>query len=167
MSLREIKKQKTADQLMEAIKRIVDNQPTCKDLKNKIAAGKQLKLNPTNVEKEAGLSYNSTKSHKPVLDEIDRINSLKVNEAGNNARKIANQKIQRAKKSKEINSLKDEIKSKNDEIEMLKRVNLNLHSHCRELTTALYQKIPQEEREALFDKLLGDSNDSNIIPFKD
>jgi predicted transcriptional regulator len=166
MSLRETKKQKTAQEFMEAIKRIVDKQPTHKELKKKLAEGKPLKLNPTNVEKEAGKGYNSTKHHQTVLDEIERINTLESDQKKASAYNTKKQKADVKAKNKEIERLESEIKTKNAEIETLKRVNLSLHAHCRELTSALYDKIPQEEREGLFEKSVGTSNDNNIIPFK-
>lgn len=151
MSLREIKKQKTTDEFMEAIKRIVNQEPKCKELKKKLDEGKLLKLNATNVEKEAGKGYNSTRHHQVVLNEIERINGLECGVKRGGLQAIVSLKSERKEKNKEIKNLKNEIKSKNAEIEMLKSVNLSLHAHYRELTSALYDKIPQEEREELFE----------------
>ncbi|WP_371192944.1 hypothetical protein [Glaciecola sp. SC05] len=167
MSLRKIKKQKTAHEFMAAINRLVDRKPTCRELKKKLADGKPLKLNPTNVEKEAGRGYNSTKNHPSVLKEIERINALVSNTKEVSSQVLENLKAERKEKNKEIKKLKENIKNKNTELEKLKRVNLILHAHCRELTSALYNKIPQEEREGLFERSVTTKNESNIIPFKD
>ncbi len=63
-----------------------------------------------------------------------------------------------------IKELKKELKVKAAELETLKGVNLELHAHCRELTSALFNEIPQERREKFFEKQESKVG-GNVIPF--
>ena len=164
MSLREIKKQKTAKEFMEAIKRIVDKQPECKELRQKIKSGKLLKLNPTNVEKEAGKAYGSTRHHASVLREIERINDHNVAKESIYSQGVIGLKVKNKEKNKEIKALKEKLRGKEAEVEMLKRVNLNLHAHCLELTSALFDMLPQEDKKDLFERQIAMKSD-NVTSF--
>lgn len=164
MLLRDIKKQKTAEEFMEAIQRILDKQPKCPELLIKLREGKPLKLNKSNVEKEAGKKYGATKNHPAILEEIDRINRLNAEKIATGITQTNNLKDKVNRKNEEVKSLEKKLEEKNAEIETLKLVNLKLHAHCRELTSALYNQIPQEVRKDLFHKKATAKGD-NVISF--
>lgn len=63
--------QQTKKALFDALNRLVLQEPEHPDLKDQIAAGKEVKIHKSNVEKEAGLSNNAAKGHQDVLDAIE------------------------------------------------------------------------------------------------
>ncbi|MGL4579759.1 MAG: hypothetical protein ACRCVP_12800 [Shewanella xiamenensis] len=160
MSLRDVKKERTAEKFRAAIKRILNQQPVNRILQQKLREGKALKLNPTNVEKEAGLSYGSTKNHPGILREIDEHNKPKAD----NKVSTSKEKATTAELRKEIKELKKKLQEKTNDYDTLEDVNKKLHEYCRGMISALFEKIPQEQREGLFKEHINTDGD-NVVPF--
>lgn len=157
MSLREMKKRKTNKALREAIDRIVAQTPNSKKLQEKLKEGK-LKLNRTNVEIEADKGYGVIKYHSDVKELIYEINNppLPFTDQSSVEKQKFQEKFDRQKLS--LKNTEAELEEKISEIELLKSVNERLHAHCRELTSALFELVPQEQREKLFDEIMQKSS---------
>ena len=157
MSLRDIKKQKTNKALREAIDRIVAKKPNSKELQEKLKKGK-LKLNKTNVEIEADKGYGVIRNHSDVEELIYEINNppLPFTDQSSVEKQKSQEKFDRQKVS--LKNTEAELAEKISEIKLLKSVNERLHAHCRELTSALFELVPQEQREKLFDEIIRKSS---------
>jgi CRISPR/Cas system-associated protein Csx1 len=152
MSLRDIKKQKTNQALRDAIERIVAKTPKSKKLQEKLKEGK-LKLNKTNVEIEADKGYGVIKYHSDIEGLIHEINNPPPIFTDQSS--VEQQKLQEKLDGQELYLKNTEAKlaEKISEIKLLESVNKHLHAHCRELTSALFKLVPQEQREKLFDEM--------------
>ncbi|MBA6256466.1 MULTISPECIES: hypothetical protein [unclassified Colwellia] len=175
MSLRDIKKEKTAKRAREAIQRIINGIPTNKELKNR----NKLKLNQSTVEKEAGLGVSALKHHGDILKEIDGINSPitettldTLDSNSNESEKVylLNKKIETLKSQKKaaITAKKAAIdlnKEYSAEIEKLKYDNKALHSHHAQVVSAMFEIIPLDKLGQFVSKVNLGQND-NVIPIK-
>ena len=155
MSLRDIKKEKTAKRAREAMQRIINGLPKNKKLKKRNA----LKLNQSTVEKEAGISVSSLKHHPDILKEIMDYNSPVTEKTLSTLTSNQNEPVNVYLLKKEIETLKKQkkaaIKAKNNAIELnkeysqdiskLKYDNKALHSHHAQVVSAMFEIIPLEK----------------------
>ncbi|MFT5297241.1 MAG: hypothetical protein ACI9YH_003272 [Colwellia sp.] len=175
MSLRDIKKEKTAKRAREAIQRIVNGIPTNKVLKNR----NNLKLNQSTVEKEAGLSVSALKHHGDILTEIDNINSPIAETTLATLESNSNETVKVYLLNKKIETLKEQkksaIKAKKAAIDLnkeylaaiakLKYDNNALHSHHAQVVSAMFEIIPLDKLGQFVSKVNLGQND-NVIPIK-
>ena len=170
MSLREIKKEKTALKAIEAIKRIQDGKPNHRKLLNR----DNLKLNQHTVEQEAGLAVGALKHHDDILTMISDINLMGCEQEKTTGTQtdiyLLKQEIIKLKAQKKaaITGKKDAIalkKSYAEQLETLKYENKMLHQHHAEVVSALFDLIPQEDREGIVIKAMSHGN-TNVVPIK-
>ncbi len=163
MSLRKMNKQKTNQSLREAIERIIAKQPQSKKLQKKLKEGK-LKLNKTNVEIEADRGYGVIKYHSDVEQLIDKLNNPPPMFTDQSS--VVQQKLEENfnKQKLSLKKTETELAEKISEIKLLESVNKRLHAHCRELTSALFELVPQDQREKLFDEIVQISSSEFPLP---
>jgi hypothetical protein len=145
------------------------NQPTLRALKKKAAAGK-LKINRSNVEKEAALSVGVLRNHDDVVAAIKSaasaseamVNTVEAQSSGVQLQ-VMEERIKKAKAdAREQARLKTKHyeSSKRDEAALSKQV-----AQQAMIVQALLKKVPQEDRE---DALRGivRAKGGNVIKFK-
>ncbi|CAH1545867.1 conserved hypothetical protein [Vibrio harveyi] len=144
--------QQTKKALLDALDRLVRQEPEHPDLKDQIAAGKEVKIHKSNVEKEAGLSNNAAKGHQDVLDAIEA--TLVRKEFGDS--NITDDVVKRHPayqnlKEKYDSSLEDRKKlrkQKKDHQAELERKDeaISKHlAHTHELLVSLWNAIPPQD----------------------
>jgi hypothetical protein len=171
MSLRDKKKENTAKRAREAIKRILNGTPTHKELKKRVT----VKLNQSTVETEAGLGVSSLRNHGDILVEIEQHNSpdhgvdSKIDYTMTDYFVLNKEKDKLKKNKKSFSNEKKVLTAKNksqiEEIEELERLNTEIHSHYVQMNCALFDMVPQEQRQDIFEKLKTRGS-GNVVPFK-
>lgn len=141
-------KEKTKKAFLEAIDRIKRKAYTCQELREKSI----VKLNRSNVEKEAGLSPGALRHHSDIVEIIEGDEDDRV-------------KISRLEKELEISKNKikkleaDNSKQKRAATLDSEALNEQLSAYHQTIAT-LFFKIPLAEREGLMSKL--DDRSSNV-----
>tara|TARA_B100000700_G_C14964300_1_gene818092 strand:- start:1012 stop:1530 length:519 start_codon:yes stop_codon:yes gene_type:complete len=158
MPIRATQKEKTATKAEAAIQRILEGTYTNKILIKRKRNGKKIKLNQSTVEMEAGLGVRTLRNHPNVLEKIDKINNPEL---------VENQPVFSTNySSTEVEKLKNDKKTlqkqKNEQLEKyklertkrmsLENINKEIHANYIQLTCALFDLVPQQERQDLFDK---------------
>lgn len=103
--------QTTKNKLINALERLLAAQPENRDLKRKVREGK-LKINPSSVEKEAGLSVGALRRHEDIRDMIknkslqsrvsqDKSNQSPIDVLQAEVKQLKSDKTQANKKKKE------------------------------------------------------------------
>lgn len=169
MPIRDLKKEKTAAKAQAAITRIVEGIYTNKTLKKR----KKVKLNQSTVEMEAGLGVSSLRNHPDILALIENQNNPKgqdnLSADSSDIYHLQNQIIQLKKQKKELQKQKKELTQKYQlkfsKHQSLEDINKEIHADYIQLTSALFDLVPQEERQDLFEKLSQRSS-SNVIQIK-
>lgn len=144
----------TKKNLLDALDRIIQQKPTNYELKEKLSQGKIVKINKSNIEKEAGLSNGAAGRHPDILDAIEAA-SRKV-EYGDSEipdDKIKEHPLYLKLKSKYDDSLTDRKKLRDEKSKLQDELNrkdesLNNHlAHTHELFLCLWHAIPPENIE--------------------
>lgn len=169
MSIRDVKKENTAARALAAITRIVEGTYTNKTLKKR----KKVKLNQSTVEMEAGLGVSSLRNHPDILALIENQNN--PNEQDNlstdssDIYHLQNQITKLKKQKKELQKQKKELTQKyqleSSKHQSLEDINKEIHADYIQLTSALFDLIPQEERQDLFENLAKRSL-NNVVKIK-
>lgn len=164
MGIRERKKAQTNKILKEALQRLIDGNPINRTLRKK----ERIKINAKNVEDEAGVGRSALRHHPDVVKLINDFNS-KINprsQMGNSEMiptssnndfielqikidKLTEKLARTTKNLKKVSKLKNEYRN---DIERLKLENTELREREHELIIALFEKVPIEERNAIFQK---------------
>ncbi|WP_323066400.1 hypothetical protein [Aeromonas jandaei] len=153
MSFRATQKEKSKCRFKAAIERLKAGNVISKELIGK----KNLKINRFNVEIEAGMSKGSLRHYPEIVDQINEITCKANTEPCKSD--ILDIKIDRLKiKLKHSNSLRKKYFDELTTIEDAMKVQLASH---HELVVALFDKIPESERNELFLKNLG----NNVLNF--
>lgn len=170
MSLRDVKKEKTAQKFRTAMARIIEGVPTSRKLKKRA----NLKLNQSTVEEEAGLTVGSLRHHEKILKEIEAYNFPKAESesykgsdenAGRLKRENEKLRLQRKKALKEKLLAKKKKQEQLEKINKLTDENILLHERTAEVISALFYSIPQEDRQDLFEKSFKLTSE-NVVPIK-
>ena len=166
--------QQTKAALFESLERLINNQPTQHVLKKKIAAGK-LKINRSNVEKEARLSVGVLRNHDDVVSAIKRAeivnaasaNNVIVNTVETQISTVQIQVIEeRLKKAK--TDVREQVRLKKKHYEKSKMDEAALSKQVAQqamIVQALLKKIPQKAREDAMREIVHSKGD-NVISFK-
>ena len=135
--------------LLDAISRIKEQTYTHKDLKKKNV----VKLNKSNVEKEAGLSGGALRHHPDVVDLIENP-SANENHSDDDVASLT----EKVDKLKALNGeLKAESARNEKDAEQAQKTLKEYQSEYHQTVTALFFKIPIDEREEAI-KSLDDSS---------
>ena len=170
MSLRDIEKEKTAQKARAAMERIKSGTPNNLKLKKR----KNLKLNQNTVEIETGLSVRALKHHPEILTEIMDYKAPRIDSGDNNASDVIavllkreNEKLKEQKKKalKATRNTQESNEKLSDKIDKLERENKALHKRHAEMVSALFNMIPQEAVNGLFEKDFTPGN-KNVVPIK-
>ncbi len=155
----------TKNKLIKALERLLDGDVaklTSKELRNKARKGK-LKINNSNVEKEAGLSAGALRRHNDVVLMIKN-KSLEVQVAQDETADSPIEVLQ-----KEIKALKGERaqanKKKKEYLDLARNheqaLAIQAANHIK-MVQELMEMIPESEREKAMDKVVN-SRPDNII----
>jgi len=169
MQIRDVKKENTAAKAQAAITRIVEGTYTNKTLKKR----KKVKLNQSTVEMEAGLSVSSLRNHPDILALIENQNNPmgqdNLSADSSDIYHLQNQITKLRKQKKELQKQKRELTQKSQleysKHQSLEKINKEIHADYIQLTSALFDLIPQEERQDLFEKL-SHRYSNNVIQIK-
>ncbi|TLS80543.1 hypothetical protein [Photobacterium damselae] len=138
--------------LLDAISRIKEQTYTNKELKKK----KVVKLNRSNVEKEAGLSAGALRHHPDIVKVIQ----------GANPNHSAEDVVSLAQKIGELEASNSKLKAESTRYKMnAKQAEDTLKEHQSEyhqIVTALFFKIPIHEREEAIKSLDDSSLSGNV-----
>jgi hypothetical protein len=173
MTFRDSLKERTALRIREAIERIKLGQPTNRELKKR----KNLKLNKCTVEIEAELSTGSLRHYPEIITEINNYNpALKEisssfsddSDASLVLLQQENTKLKQQKKLANKEKIEENSKARNlaDEIEKLKRENVAIHQYYTKTIAALFELVPQEQRQLLLSELRASTGRDKVVPIR-
>ncbi|MFS1912646.1 hypothetical protein [Vibrio sp. 10N.286.48.B7] len=138
--------------LLDAISRIKEQTYTHKELKKK----KVVKLNRSNVEKEAGLSAGALRHHPDIVKMIQ----------GANPNRSAEDAASLTQKVDELKASNRELKAENSrykkDAEQADKTLKKHQSEYHQTVTALFFKIPIDEREEAIKSLDDSSLSGNV-----
>ncbi|EGR0670863.1 hypothetical protein E4T17_18215 [Vibrio vulnificus] len=131
--------------LLDAISRIKEQTYTHKDLRKKAV----VKLNKSNVEKEAGLSAGALRHHPDIVKVIEGASSNNNHSADDVASLTEKvNKLESSNKKLKLESIRDK-----KDAEQAKKTLEEYQSKYHQTVTALFFKIPMDEREELIKSL--------------
>lgn len=154
MNKRELDVQQTKQDLRNALARLTEGKPEYIEFREKLRAGKTIKINNSNVEKEAGKGNQALKRHPEIKMEIERCESERlygqtitleysgIDPVALRTKERLSKSIEQRKKLNSANvKLKEELDRKN--------ILLKSHiSHMDEMLAALWDAIPPEGIES-------------------
>jgi len=144
----------TRGRFLEAINRIKSGTVTNKELKTR----NSVKLNRSTVEKEAGLGVGSLRHYPDIVEKIDGVSDDGLIAQGKyEALKNENKKLKIDKR--------DISKDRDVHKKAAEKAKLNLNkklSAQHQLVTALFDRVPIEEREELMKKISNKSADGKV-----
>ncbi|HHQ4590645.1 TPA: hypothetical protein ACSP19_004113 [Aeromonas veronii] len=153
MNLRATEKEKTKQSLREAIERLKSGNVTAKTLLGK----KNIKINRLTVEIEAGMSKGSLRHHPDIVAEINALAGLALQSALPEEKSVT--PVDELKKKI---ALKDGLRKQYyDELLATREAMKTQLEAQHELVVALFDKIPLEVRNGLFDSAQG----VNVVTF--
>jgi hypothetical protein len=173
MSLREKKKKQTNKKLRDALQRLIDKNPTNRELKKR----DNVKINDLNVQKEAGVSIGAIRHHTDVATLIKNHQlGLTTNPDEETTGAVSNEA--EATMRAQLEDLKDKLESTKNKLKKetalkkeysekairLESENLRLLGEQHQLTQALFNAVPIETRDKLFKR--AESN-INVLKFPD
>lgn len=131
--------------LLDAISRIKEQTYTHKDLRKKTI----VKLNKSNVEKEAGLSAGALRHHPDIVKVIEGASSNSNHSADDISSLTENiNQLKELNKNLELESARDK-----HDAEQARKTLEQYQSEYHQTVTALFFKIPINEREELIKSL--------------
>ena len=155
MNLRVTEKEKTKQSLREAIERLKNGNITAKALLGK----KSLKINRLNVEIEAGMSKGALRHHPDIVAEINALASSASQSDLPEEKSVTQVQVEELKKKV---ALKDGLRKQYyDELVVTQEAMKTQLAVHHELIVALFNKIPINIRDGLFDENQG----KNIVSF--
>ena len=140
--------------LLDAISRIKEQTYTHKDLKNKAI----VKLNKSNVEKEAGLSAGALRHHPDIIKVIEGV-SLSYNSSSDDTASLT-EKVNKLEASNR--KLKVEIAREKKDAEQAEKTLQEYQSEYHQTVTALFFKIPINEREEVIKSVYNSSLNGGV-----
>lgn len=140
--------------LLDAISRIKEQTYTHKDLKNKAI----VKLNKSNVEKEAGLSAGALRHHPDIIKVIEGV-SLSYNSSSDDTASLT-EKVNKLEASNR--KLKVEIAREKKDAEQAEKTLKEYQSEYHQTVTALFFKIPINEREEVIKSVYNSSLNGGV-----
>lgn len=153
MNLRATAKEKTRQSLREAIERLKSGNVTAKTLLGK----KNIKINRLTVEIEAGMSKGSLRHHPDIVAEINALAGLASQSALPEEKSVT--PVEELKKKI---ALKDGLRKQYyDELLATREAMKTQLEAQHELVVALFDKIPLEVRNGLFESAQG----VNVVTF--
>ncbi|MFM5366848.1 hypothetical protein ACET85_13640 [Aeromonas veronii] len=153
MNLRATEKEKTKQSLREAIERLKSGNVTAKTLLGK----KNIKINRLTVEIEAGMSKGSLRHHPDIVAEINALAGLASQSALPEEKSVT--PVEELKKKI---ALKDGLRKQYyDELLATREAMKTQLEAQHELVVALFDKIPLEVRNGLFESAQG----VNVVTF--
>jgi hypothetical protein len=148
----------THQNLLAAIDRINEGTFTSKALLKKVKENKEVKLNISNVEKEAGMGVGAIRHHGGIEDIIngvekgDFVSLEKYEELQDTVKKLKKTNRETLKASKKYQKKADDADT---------ALNIELATQ-HQLVTALFHKVPIEEREELMKSIKTNSSGGNV-----
>ncbi|MDF4489658.1 hypothetical protein P3513_21200 [Vibrio parahaemolyticus] len=163
----------TEKQLREALKRLIDKQPTHRELKRKLSANK-LKIVVANVEKEAGLSNGAAKRYPETKKMIEGAEAERIHGSNDVSGEVvrahpiyikAREDLEKAKE--EVKKLKAELEQKDGRLTHYKELLKSQAARMHQMNVAMWNDIPEENKhvEVIIDVQDMGSQD-NILAFK-
>ncbi|WP_135458717.1 hypothetical protein [Vibrio echinoideorum] len=140
--------------LLDAISRIKEQTYTHKNLKNKAI----VKLNKSNVEKEAGLSAGALRHHPDIIKVIEGV-SLSYNSSSDDTASLT-EKVNKLEASNR--KLKVEIAREKKDAEQAEKTLKEYQSEYHQTVTALFFKIPINEREEVIKSVYNSSLNGGV-----
>lgn len=155
MNLRVTEKEKTKQNLRDAIERLKSGTVTAKTLLGK----KNIKINRLTVEIEAGMSKGSLRHHPDIVAEINALASSSSQNAISEQKSVTQVQVEELKKKV---VLKEGLRKQYyDELVVTQEAMKTQLAVHHELIVALFNKIPINIRDGLFDENQG----KNIVSF--
>ena len=163
----------TEKQLREALQRLVEKRPTSRELKKKLKDNK-LKINVSNVEKEAGLSNGAAKRYLELKERIESAEAERiygtseVSDAAVREHPIyIKTKENLAKAKAEIQRLKLESQSNNAKLDRYKERIKGQAVRMHQMNIAMWNQIPNEKKHVeLMIDVQDMASNSNVLDFK-
>lgn len=163
----------TEKQLRAALERLIAQQPTNRELKQKLRANK-LKIVVSNVEKEAGLSNGAAKHYPNIKAFIESAEAERIHGASNVADAViriqplyVKAKDDLAKAKDEIKKLRAELELKNEKLDNYKKLLKEQSVRMHQMNVAMWDDIPEENKHIkLMLNVQSMGNQSNVLDFK-
>ncbi|CAM3154714.1 hypothetical protein VIOR103205_14385 [Vibrio ordalii] len=156
----------TEKQLREALKRLIDKQPTHRELKRKLSANK-LKIVVANVEKEAGLSNGAAKRYPETKKMIEGAEAERIHGSSDVSGEVVRAHPIYIKAREEVKKLKAELEQKDGRLAHYKELLKSQAARMHQMNVAMWNNIPEENKhvEVIIDVQDMGSQD-NILAFK-
>jgi len=166
MSKQQKNKEITANKALEAIERILSGKLTTPELKQRIKEKKQVKLNQSNVEKEAEISTSSLRNHRAILTKIKELNekmSSGTEAAKHRPAKASSADLKETKRK--LSDAKKRQETLSEQLSDAKSANVAIHAQYVQMIAAIYREVPDERKEHIFEKVIKQVK-SNIVPIR-
>lgn len=153
MNKRDRDVQQTKQDLRDALARLVEGKPEHIEFREKLRTGKTIKINNSNVEKEAGKGNQALKRHPEIKMEIEKCESERLYGQANTPEYTGIDPVTLRTKERLSKSIEQRKKLNSDNVKLreeLDRKNVLLKSHIShmdEMLAALWDAIPPEEIE--------------------
>lgn len=162
----------TEKQLMAALERLIAQQPTNRELKQKLK-DKKLKIVVSNVEKEAGLSNGAAKHYPNIKELIEGAEAERIHGASNIADDAVRTqplyvkaKEDLVKAKAEIKKLKAELTLKDEKIKRYQGLIKEQAVRTHQMNVAMWDNIPSEnKRIQIMLDVQKNSGENNVVDF--
>ncbi|HHC7129958.1 TPA: hypothetical protein ACN37W_003761 [Vibrio parahaemolyticus] len=162
----------TEKRLREALMRLVSNKPTNRELKRKLRDGK-LKINVSNVEKEAGLANGAAKRYPETRELIKNAEAERIYGPSDVPESVIRTQPLYLKVHKDLVKAKDEIQrlkqalgSQDETLSIYKKQIKELVVKMHQINVAMWDQIPDENKSVNLIKNVQNISDQNVTAFK-